>query len=222
MSATTIDLTNRDIRQRELVPASKLKELNVTVIGTGSIGRQISLQLAAIGVKNMRLIDFDTVGVENLSSQGFLESDLGKPKIEAVAEICKSINSEILIETKNMKFNNNLFQGGVLFVCVDSISSRKEIFEGVCNKADFYCDIRMSAEYARIFMITDISSKEHYQKSFFTQEEAFRGTCTNKTTLYMAYVASGIAISQFAKFLRDIPLDKEICVNLLSNEFRAV
>jgi molybdopterin/thiamine biosynthesis adenylyltransferase len=221
MSTIAIDLTNRNIRQRDLVPSLKLKELNVYVVGTGSIGRQVSLQLAAIGVQNLHLIDFDTVGVENLSSQGFLEKDLGKLKVEAVAEICKNINSEISIETKNMKFNNSIFRGGIIFVCVDSIETRKSIFEGVCNKADLFIDIRMSSEYARIFTITDLSSKEHYQKSFFTQEEAFRGTCTNKTTLYMAYVASGIAVAQLAKFLRDIPLDKEICVNLLSNEFRA-
>jgi len=222
VSVATIDLTNRDIRQRELVPPEKLKELNVTVIGTGSIGRQISLQLAAIGVKNLRIIDFDTVGVENLSSQGFLESDLGKLKIEAVAEMCRNINSEISIETKNMKFNNALFQGGIVFVCVDSIETRKLIFEGICHKADLFIDIRMSAEFARIFSISDLESKQYYQNQFFTQEEAFRGTCTNKTTLYMAYVASGIAIAQFTKWLREIPLDKEICVNLLSNEFRAI
>lgn len=37
-------------RQRDLVPQEKLKGCRVTVVGVGAIGRQVALQLAAIGV----------------------------------------------------------------------------------------------------------------------------------------------------------------------------
>lgn len=222
MSIATIDLTNRDIRQRELVPAEKLKELNVTVVGVGAIGRQVSIQLAAIGAQKMRLIDFDTVAVENLAAQGFMEQDLSKPKVEAVGELCQSINSQISIEAKNTKFNNAMFPGGALFMCVDSINTRKQIFEGVCNKADFFIDGRMSSEYMRILTVTNLESKEYYKTQLFSSSEAFVGTCTAKTTIYCATTAASLMISQFVKWLRDLDVDKEVCINLLSNEMRAI
>jgi len=222
MSVATIDLTNRDIRQRELVPAEKLKELNVTVVGVGAIGRQVAIQLASIGVQKLRLIDFDTVAVENLAAQGFMEQDLGKQKVDAVGELCRSINSQIVIETKDMKFNNAMFQGGAVFVCVDSIDTRKSIFEGICNKADFFCDGRMSAEFMRIFTVTDLVSKEYYQTQLFPSSEAFVGSCTAKTVIYCASGAACLMVSQFVKWLREAEIDKEVCMNLLTNEMRAI
>ena len=218
----TIDLTNRDIRQRELIPAEKLKNLNVTVIGVGAIGRQVSIQLAAIGAQKLRLIDFDNVAVENLAAQGFMENDLSKPKVEAVGELCQAINSQILVETKNTKFNNAMFPGGALFMCVDSIDTRKQIFEGICNKADFFIDGRMSSEYMRVLTVTNLESKEYYKTQLFPSSEAFVGTCTAKTTIYCATMAASLMVSQFVKWLRDLDVDKEVCINLLSNEMRAI
>ena len=40
---------DRFTRQRELVPAERLAAVTATVIGVGAIGRQVALQLAAIG-----------------------------------------------------------------------------------------------------------------------------------------------------------------------------
>jgi len=219
---TTIDLTNRDIRQRELVPAEKLKNLSTMIIGVGAIGRNLAIQLSAIGVQKLKIVDFDTVAVENLATQGFFEEDLGKPKVEAVMELCKSINSGISIESKNMKFNNSIFQGGVVFVCVDSIGVRKEIFNGICNKCDLFIDGRMSAEYMRILAVSDLESKEYYEKQFFTQEEAYVGSCTAKSTIYAASTAASIMVAQFCRWMRDIPIEKEVCINLLSMEMRCL
>jgi sulfur carrier protein ThiS adenylyltransferase len=201
---------------------SKLKDLSVTVIGVGAIGRNLAIQLAAIGVQKLKIVDFDIVAVENLAPQGFREIDLNKTKVEAVEDICKAINSEISIESKNMKFNNSMCQGGVVFVCVDSINVRKEIFNGICNKCDLFIDGRMSAEYMRILSVSDLESKEYYEKQFFTQEEAYSGSCTAKSTIYAASTAASIMVAQLARWTREIPIEKEICVNLLSMEMRAL
>ena len=40
-------LSDRDLRQRELVPPDKLASCHVLVIGVGAVGRQAALQLAA-------------------------------------------------------------------------------------------------------------------------------------------------------------------------------
>ena len=44
------DLSQRDLRQRDIVPPDALAKCRPTVIGVGAIGRQVALQLAAMGV----------------------------------------------------------------------------------------------------------------------------------------------------------------------------
>src|SRR5471032_2582259 len=82
------EFQNRDIRQRDLVPPDALARCHAVVIGVGSIGRAVALQLAATGVPSMTLFDPDSVAVENLAVQGFWETDVGRPKVHAVANVC--------------------------------------------------------------------------------------------------------------------------------------
>ncbi len=214
-------IENRDIRQKELVPPNKLAITRVTVVGVGAIGRQVALQLSAIGVSKIQLIDFDSVATENLAVQGFYEQDLDSPKVEAVANICRAINSEIKIITANKKFQSLLFTGGVLMCCVDQIETRGRIFNAIKHRFDLWVDARMSAEYIRILTVHDNASMEYYPTTIFPSAEAHRESCTAKTTIYSANVAAGIMVAQLAKWLRGCDIDKDIDLNLLTNEMGA-
>jgi hypothetical protein len=74
------------VRQQDLVPTQRLADLTATVIGVGAIGRQVALQLAAIGVRRLQLVDFDTVDRTNVTAQGYLVEDVGSPKVQATFE----------------------------------------------------------------------------------------------------------------------------------------
>lgn len=214
-------ISGRDVRQQELVPPDKLAETRATVVGVGAIGRQVALQLAAIGVPKLSVIDFDTVAVENLAAQGFYETDLAKPKVDAVADICRLINSGIEVTTACSKFKSSQFTGGVLFCCADGIETKTSIFNRVKGRADLFVDGRMSAEYMRVFTAYDESSRKHYETTLFSSAEAFQDRCTAKTTIYCANIAAGLMVAQFAQWLRGCDIDKEIDLNLLTNEMGA-
>ena len=78
--------TDRFQRQSDLIPAERLSQLTATVIGVGAIGRQVALQLAAIGTPRIQLIDFDIVELTNITTQGYQVHDLGRTKVEATAK----------------------------------------------------------------------------------------------------------------------------------------
>ena len=82
-------------RQKDIVPPERIAACKATVIGVGAIGRQVALQLTAMGIPRLQLVDHDRVETSNLASQGYLESDLGRPKVEATADLCRQINSDI-------------------------------------------------------------------------------------------------------------------------------
>ena len=205
-------------RQKDIVPSERLATCKATVIGVGAIGRQVALQLAAIGIPWLQLIDFDVVEESNLASQGYLEDDLGRQKVHATADICQQVNHGLGVHEVNDRFRRSIEIGDTVFCCVDSIDIRRLIWEAVKNRTSFFSDGRMSAEVLRILTASDTPSREHYPTTLFTAGEAHQGTCTAKTTIYCANIAAGLMLAQFTKHLRGLPIDPDIQFNLLSSE----
>jgi len=205
-------------RQKDIVPAERIGVCKATVIGVGAIGRQVALQLTAIGTPWLQLVDFDVVEISNLASQGYFEEDLGKPKVEATATFCQKVNSSVEIAPVPVRFRRSMEIGTAVFACVDSIDVRRLIWEAVKDKVTFFCDARMSAEVLRVLTVFDSKSRSHYPTTLFRREEAFTGPCTAKTTIYCANIAAGLMVAQFTKHLRQLPIEPDLQLNLLASE----
>lgn len=83
---------------------------------------------------------------------------------------------------------------------------------------DLFVDTRMSAEVVRILAAADSGSRAYYPTTLFTAEEAHTGACTSKSTIYTANVAAGLAVGQMTKWLRNMPVDADLCLNILTSE----
>lgn len=203
-------------RQQDIIPHERLKACKVTVVGVGAIGRQVALQLSAMGISWLQLVDFDTVEESNLASQGYLESDLGRLKVEATADLCQQMSHELEVYEVRHRFRRSLEIGNVLFCCVDKIEVRRRIWNAV--QADFFCDGRMNAEVVRVLVACDPVTRLHYPSTLFSPTEAHAGSCTAKTTIFTANIAAGLMVEQFSRWLRDLPVDPDLQFNLLSSE----
>lgn len=222
---------DRDIRQRELIPPQKLAKVHAVVVGVGAIGRQVALQLAATGVPAMDLIDHDRVAVENLAPQGYWPQDLETLKVDATGRLCRCICPEITLTCTPERFRRSTARrlealratGGqvALFCCVDSIVTRKLIWESAKNHIHFFADGRMSAEVVRILASGRPGNDGYYATTLFAAEQAYAGSCTAKSTLYTASIAAGLMVGQFARWLRGLPTDRDLTINLLSAELIA-
>ena len=210
--------SERYSRQEDIVPRQRILDCKATVIGVGAIGRQVAIQLTAIGVPHIQLIDFDTVEISNLATQGYMYKDLKQPKVDVTAEFCRDINYDLQVEVILDKFKRSTPVGNCVFCCVDSITARKHIWDAVKDKVNFFVDGRMSAEVLRVVTASDDQSREHYSQTLFAAQEAHRGPCTAKTTIYCANIAAGFMLAQFTKYLRLLPVDPDIQINLLASE----
>jgi len=211
-------IKERYSRQQDIVPAERLAQCKATVIGVGAIGRQVALQLAAMGIPYLQLVDFDLVELSNLASQGYLQDDLGRSKVDATADLAQQINHDLEVHTVQDRFKRSMDIGNIVFICVDKIEVRRLIWESIKNQVSFFVDGRMSAEALRILTAYDSDSRQHYPTTLFTAGEAYTGPCTAKTTIYCANIAAGLMVAQFAKWLRNMPIDADVQVNLLSME----
>lgn len=92
--------TERYIRQTSLAEfgsdaQSKLQKAKVLVVGAGGLGIPVLQYLNAMGTGTLGIVEHDTVDITNLHRQVLYdESDIGKPKIEAIAKKLSVQNSE--------------------------------------------------------------------------------------------------------------------------------
>ena len=210
-------------RQKDLLPPENLN-IEIAVIGVGAVGRQVAMQLAAAGATTLRLIDFDTVELVNLGPQGWLPSQIGKPKVEACEDACIAIfGSGSHVKTENDRFRPFMINGAqAVFCCVDNMDIRSSIFEAVTErKTGFFVDGRMSGEALRVLATEGVDDEgmNYYRRTLFPQSEAQEGACTAKATIYSANICAGLMVSQFAKWVRGIhTFPRDVSCNLLSME----
>ncbi|MGB7160276.1 MAG: ThiF family adenylyltransferase [Tepidisphaeraceae bacterium] len=224
----TQDLRDRDLRQRELVPPQRLAECRALVIGVGAIGRQVAVQLAAVGMGQIDLADFDQVAVENLAAQGYWPKDLGRAKVHATADLCRMINPDAHVHAHADVFRRSSVKALALFhdrqhqlavfCCVDSITARRLLWEAVRERAGVFLDGRMSAEVIRVLAVGEPAHDGYYESTLFEQGRAYAGACTARSTIYAASIAAGLMVGQFTKWLRRLPIERDVGLNLLSAE----
>ncbi len=211
-------MTDRFVRQAALVPQASLAELTVTVIGIGAIGRQVALQLASIGVTRLQLFDFDTVEATNVTTQGYAMADIGTTKVVATSHAVRAISPTTDVVTIADRFRPQHDLGPAVFCCVDSITARQAIWRTVQNSSRFWCDGRMLGEMMRIITVADTLGRAHYPTTLFALADAQVGSCTSRSTIYTASIAAGLMVHQFTRWLRRLPVDPDIAINLLASE----
>ncbi|MDE1463044.1 HesA/MoeB/ThiF family protein [Spartinivicinus poritis] len=88
-----IMLPELDIEGQQLLKAAK-----VLVVGLGGLGCPVAMYLAAAGVGELLLMDFDQVELTNLQRQiAYNQTAVGKPKAEALAETLRGMNSDCVV-----------------------------------------------------------------------------------------------------------------------------
>ena len=215
----TLNVTmDRFQRQSDLIPAERISQMTATVIGVGAIGRQVALQLAAIGTPRIQLIDFDMVESTNITTQGYRVQDLGQSKVDATAKAIQELDDSIQVTTHNDRYRATMPIGEAVFCCVDSISARAAIWRSVNKKCEFWTDGRMLGEIIRILAVSSTNDFSRYSETLFPQEEAQTGSCTSRSTIYAASIAAGIMVHQFTRWLRNTPIDPDTTFNLLAGE----
>ena len=215
---TSTTSSDRFVRQQDLVPIERLAKLKTSVIGVGAIGRQVALQLTAIGARRLQLVDFDRVDHTNVTTQGYLCGDIGSLKVTATAQALKQLDPDVEVDLVDDRYRPKMEIGSVVFTCVDSIDARGAIWRSIGRRIEFWADGRMLGETIRVLVAGNDASRLHYPTTLFPVNEAEQGRCTARTTIYTANIAAGLMVHQFVRWLRGQPLDADTTLNLLAGE----
>ena len=203
------------------------------IIGCGSVGSTLAENLARLGVTKFVLYDFDIVESHNLANQMFVQSDIKKPKVEAVKKIICDINpeAESTIEVFNEGYTNQRLDGYV-FLAVDNIDLRREICEkNRMNRAikavfDFRTRLEDAQHYAANW--GDISQVDNLIKSMaFSHKEAHEATPVTAcgTELGVAptvRVICALGVTNFMNLVRGGELQKIVVCNPFTMDILAM
>lgn len=98
--------------QFDIAAQEKLKNARVLVVGLGGIGCPVATYLAAAGVGELWLADFDTVDASNLQRQFlFSHDDIGRHKAEVAAAKLAQQNPHILLRPVMSLLNDDNLPG---------------------------------------------------------------------------------------------------------------
>ena len=105
----------------------KILNSKVLIIGIGGLGCPLLTYLAASGVGKIGIVDYDKIEIGNLNRQTlFVQSDIGKFKVNQAKKSINKINSKIKILTFNIKLNSN------------NIKKEFKNFDIICDGTDNY------------------------------------------------------------------------------------
>lgn len=112
----------------------KLNNATALVVGAGGLGSHTLYHLASFGLKNLIIMDDDTVSISNLQRQiMFNESSVGKSKVREAADTINRYNSDITVYPIEKRFtsmkelNDQGFEIDIIFDCTDNYQARLDI-----------------------------------------------------------------------------------------------
>lgn len=110
----------------------KLLQSKVLVLGAGGLGSSVLYHLAASGVGNIGIVDFDKVDLSNLHRQIIHQSsDVGKPKVISAKEKINKLNPDVKVTTYEEKLDKSNIEK------IEKIFSQYEIIvDGLDNFSD--------------------------------------------------------------------------------------
>lgn len=218
-------MSDRFERQADIVPEEKISQLDILVVGCGAVGSQIGLMLACMGAKQVCLVDFDRVELTNVVTQGFAESAVGQPKVQALSERMRACSSEMGIEIFDSKYDpakHKMRMWDAVFCCVDDMEARKQVFQDLATDDRFWGDTRSLGEVSQIYTANTPEDRAKYATTLFAPEEAEEGRCTAQMTVSTAYLAAGLLMHQFNRWLRGYKCDSGLLLNLPASEMSPI
>lgn len=171
----------------------------ICIIGCGAVGSNLALSLARMGATEFCLYDFDLVEPHNLPNQAFYTEHIGQPKVDALEDLLKRFNPDIVVKKFNDRFTAEHAEDlGASVVClaVDSLNARKEIAE-LCRLHSapvLMTDVRLGFDYGEAFCFNAFN--ESYNRwlativddSLAEESPCNRRICTTLVSIVVSYV----------------------------------
>ena len=195
---------------------SQLSSHHVTVLGLGGVGRQVALQLAALGVARLQLIDVGTISGRTHAAEGYAEDDIGRSKVHAAAQLCHQINPKLDIQTQQSRSLPDLDFGDAVFCCILLSRRRRSIWQVLGHRVRFYTGVDVADDriYLPVVVNTAAPDDEPVNIKMLPPWGETVGRQRSACSVQIASIVAGLMVAEFVRFTAGQGASHEIHLNL--------
>ena len=189
----------------------------ITIIGVGGIGSPVALALTKMGCRRLTLFDPDTIEPHNLPNQLYRLRDVGRPKVEALADLLREY-APVDVQPVQAAVSNQTLRGLVISA-VDSMAARAQIWSACVRfrvTVDLYLDARMGAQVGRVLAVRPVDPDDvrAYETTLYTDDLASEEPCTAQAIIYSTLGIAALVARQVARFARSEPFELDTILDL--------
>ncbi|MBU1331612.1 MAG: molybdopterin-synthase adenylyltransferase MoeB [Gammaproteobacteria bacterium] len=121
------------LKQIDIEGQLRLSQSRVLIVGLGGLGSPVALYLAAAGVGELHLADFDTVDLSNLQRQVMHDSaSIGVSKVDSAMTRLTALNPQVQLVAHRQALDSDSLAAAVAAVdlvldCSDNFSTREAV-----------------------------------------------------------------------------------------------
>ena len=202
-----------------------IQKKTVILAGVGGIGSFVGFLLARMKPVSMFIYDNDIVEAVNMSGQLYGQSDLGRTKVSALAEMIRNYANYGSVFAISERFTEESEASDIMICGFDNMAARKLFFNKwlshVQSKPEeerkncLFIDGRLAAEMFQILCIRgddEYNIKRYNNEFLFSDAEADETICSYKQTTFCANMIASYMVNLFVNFCanevgayRDLP-----------------
>lgn len=229
VNSQTITIDETTSRFSGAIWYEEIQKQTVTLAGIGGIGSYVGFLLSRLKPNRLIIYDPDRVETVNMSGQLYGQTDVGRYKCAALADMVINYANYYGIVALDQRFEDNSEATDIMICGFDNMTARRTFYEkwkqrvlsypaGSDNrKKCLFIDGRLAAEEFQVLSIQgdDERAMAAYEdKWLFSDAEAEETICSYKQTTFMANMIASVMVNVFVNFIanqcgpiidRDVP-----------------
>lgn len=190
-----------------------IQKKTIILAGVGGIGSYVGFLLARMKPASMFIYDDDIVEAVNMSGQLYGQSDLGRTKVSALAEMIRNYAGYSSVFAINERFTNESEASDIMICGFDNMAARRLFFNKWVNhvqskpkeerKNCLFIDGRLAAEEFQILCIKgddEYNINRYSNEYLFSDAEADETICSYKQTTFCANMIASYMVNLFVNF----------------------
>lgn len=180
----------------------------VVCIGAGGIGSHMLPMLARAGVERFAIYDNDVVADVNLQMQNFNADEIGQYKVYVMERRLRAINPRVFVSSRAVRFTDFAVLDGIVVCAVDSMQSRKEIFQAVRRRRDsiaLFVDGRLTraGDFIALYFIDPKNGQEvqNYESLLYDDPGGAQPPRPDCMTAHVPLMLTGLAGEVLAQWV---------------------
>lgn len=214
------DINENNARFSSAIWFKEIQKQSILLAGCGGIGSYVAFLLSRMNPASIYLYDDDIVETVNMAGQLYSMSDVGKYKVDAIANKMAQYSLYKSIYAVRERFTSETPPLDIMISGFDNMQARKIFFKSWIDhvsskpkeerKNCLYIDGRLAAEDLQVFCLRgdDITNIVKYKNTqLFSDEEADEALCSYKQTTYMANLIGSFIVNLFTNFVANKIVD---------------